>query len=80
METRAPVLVIEKSLVADSGGPGRHRGGLGVRARIRKLRDDGLPTLFSRLSEGVGIRNEGLFGGRPGGDVRRRGAEPPMAT
>ena len=34
METRAPVLVLEKTLVADSGGPGRHRGGLGVRTRI----------------------------------------------
>jgi len=35
-----------------------------------KLRDDGLPTLFSVYPEGVGIRNEGLFGGRPGGDAR----------
>ncbi len=70
METRAPVLVIEKSLVADSGGAGRHRGGLGVRTRVRKLHDDGLPTLFSVYPEGVGVRNDGLFGGRPGGDVR----------
>jgi len=70
METRAPVLVIEKSLVADSGGAGRHRGGLGVRTRVRKLHDDGLPTLFSVYPEGVGVSNEGLFGGRPGGEVR----------
>ena len=70
METRAPVLVIEKSLIADSGGPGRRRGGLGVRTRLRKLHDDGLPTLFSIYPEGVGIAPQGLFGGRPGGGVR----------
>ena len=34
METRAPVLVLEKSFVPDSGGPGRFRGGLGVRTRL----------------------------------------------
>jgi 5-oxoprolinase (ATP-hydrolysing)/N-methylhydantoinase A len=69
METRAPVLVLEKSLVTDSGGPGRHRGGLGVRTRLRKLYDDGLPTLFSVYPEGVGVETEGLFAGRAGGGV-----------
>jgi 5-oxoprolinase (ATP-hydrolysing)/N-methylhydantoinase A len=69
METRAPVLVIEKSLVADSGGPGRQRGGLGVRTRLRKLHDDGRPTLFSVYPEGVGVTPLGLFGGLPGGAV-----------
>jgi 5-oxoprolinase (ATP-hydrolysing)/N-methylhydantoinase A len=69
MESRAPVLVIEKSLVTDSGGPGRMRGGLGVRTRLRKLHDDGRPTLFSVYPEGVGITPAGLFGGRPGGAV-----------
>ncbi|MCC6716347.1 MAG: hydantoinase B/oxoprolinase family protein [Acetobacteraceae bacterium] len=69
METRAPVLVLEKSLVADTGGPGRQRGGLGTRTRIRKLHDDGLPTLFSVYPEGVGINPPGLFGGLSGGDV-----------
>jgi len=70
MEVRAPVLVLEKSYVTDSGGPGRHRGGLGVRTRLRKLHDDGLPTLTSVYPEGVGVTIEGLAGGRPGGDVR----------
>ena len=69
METRAPVLVLEKALIADTGGPGRHRGGLGTRTRIRKLHDDGLPTLFSVYPEGVGVKPAGLFGGLPGGDV-----------
>ena len=69
METRAPVLVLEKSLITDTGGPGRQRGGLGTRTRIRKLHDDGLPTLFSVYPEGVGINPPGLFGGHSGGDV-----------
>jgi 5-oxoprolinase (ATP-hydrolysing)/N-methylhydantoinase A len=70
METRAPVLVIEKSLIADSGGPGRRRGGLGVRTRLRKLHDDGRPTLFSVYPEGVNVAPAGLDGGHPGGGAR----------
>jgi 5-oxoprolinase (ATP-hydrolysing)/N-methylhydantoinase A len=64
------VLVVEKTLVIDSGGAGKHRGGLGVRTRLRKLHDDGLPTLFSVYPEGAGIATDGLFGGHPGGGVR----------
>ena len=70
MEARAPVLVLEKSFVTDSGGPGAHRGGLGVRTRLRKLYDDGLPTLASVYPEGVGVTVTGLHGGLPGGGVR----------
>ena len=70
MEARAPVLVLEKSFVTDSGGAGRHRGGCGVRTRLRKLYDDGLPMLASVYPEGVGVTVEGLHGGLPGGGVR----------
>ena len=70
MEARAPVLVVEKSFVTDSGGAGEHRGGCGVRTRLRKLHDDGLPTLASVYPEGVGVTVEGLHGGLPGGSVR----------
>ncbi|MBV9054377.1 MAG: hydantoinase B/oxoprolinase family protein, partial [Hyphomicrobiales bacterium] len=70
MESRAPVLVLEKTLIVDSGGAGRERGGLGTRVRIRKLYDDGLPTLFSVYPEGVDMAPEGLFGGEPGGAAR----------
>jgi len=66
-ETRVPVLVLEKSYVTDSGGPGRHRGGLGQRVRIRKLEDDGQATIVSLYPEGVAIETPGLFGGAPGG-------------
>jgi 5-oxoprolinase (ATP-hydrolysing)/N-methylhydantoinase A len=65
-EQRVPVLVIEKAYVPDSGGPGRHRGGLGQRVTLRKLYGDGLPTLASVYPEGVGIQVPGLFGGKPG--------------
>ncbi len=70
LESRAPVLVLEKSLVPDSGGPGRRRGGLGVRTRLRKLTNDGLPTLVSVYPEGVGVVAPGLAGGGAGGPVR----------
>lgn len=70
METRAPVLVVEKALIADSGGPGRRRGGLGVRTRLRKLHDDRRPTLFSVYPEGVKVAPAGLDHGHPGGGAR----------
>jgi 5-oxoprolinase (ATP-hydrolysing)/N-methylhydantoinase A len=69
-ETRSPVLVVEKSLVVDSGGAGQHRGGLGTRTRMRKLHDDGLPTQASVAAEGVGVDSPGLFGGLQGGAAR----------
>src|SRR2546427_302630 len=69
-ETRTPVLVLEKGLVADTGGAGRHRGGLGQIVRVRKLFHDGQPTLASLHPDGVMTRTPGLFGGRPGGAVR----------
>jgi 5-oxoprolinase (ATP-hydrolysing) len=72
METRAPVLVLEKSFVIDSGGAGKHRGGCGVRTRLRKLYDDGLAMLMSVYPEGVGVTVEGLHGGLHGGDVHGR--------
>lgn len=69
-EQRVPVLVEEKAYVPDSGGPGRHRGGLGQRVSVRKLTGDGLPTLASVYPEGVGIAVAGLFGGKPGRSAR----------
>ncbi len=68
-EARAPLLVVAKSYVADSGGPGRQRGGLGQVLRVRKLLDDGRPALASVYPEGVAVRQHGLFGGQPGGDT-----------
>jgi 5-oxoprolinase (ATP-hydrolysing)/N-methylhydantoinase A len=65
-EVRIPVLVLEKTFAADSGGPGRARGGLGSRIRFRKLDDDGLDMLAAIFPEGYGVAQPGLFGGRSG--------------
>jgi 5-oxoprolinase (ATP-hydrolysing) len=70
LEIRAPVLVLEKTLVTDSGGAGRLRGGLGTRTSLRKLYNDGLPTQFSIYPEGVGIATAGLCGGHAGTGAR----------
>ena len=67
MESRAPILVEEKALVADTGGAGRHRGGLGQRVVFRKLVADGRMTLASVFPEGVNNPIPGLFGGQHGG-------------
>ena len=69
-ETRTPILVLEKNYVPDTGGPGRHRGGLGQIVRVRKLHDDGRPALAGLHPDGVLTRTAGLFGGRAGGPVR----------
>jgi 5-oxoprolinase (ATP-hydrolysing)/N-methylhydantoinase A len=68
-ETRTPLLVLDKSYVADSGGAGCRRGGLGQVVRLRKLSDDDGPTLASVYPEGVAVNTPGLFGGKPGGET-----------
>ena len=65
-EARVPVLVEEKTFLADSGGAGETRGGLGQRVRFRKLHDDGLPTLAALFPEGAKAVLPGLAGGHAG--------------
>lgn len=76
-ETRTPLVVEAKELVPDSGGAGRHRGGLGQRVSVRKLHDDGRPVQIGLLPQGVRTDIPGLFGGRPGrrGAIRLSGVE-----
>jgi 5-oxoprolinase (ATP-hydrolysing) len=69
-ESRVPIMIVEKSLVTDSGGAGRYRGGLGTRTRLRKLHDDGQVAFMSVYPEGAGVDAPGLFGGRQGGTAR----------
>ena len=69
-ESRVPVLVLEKAYMADSGGAGEHRGGLGQRVRVRRLVADGQTTLMSVYPEGVGLSPAGLFAGAPGGSAK----------
>ncbi|MGI4943905.1 MAG: hydantoinase B/oxoprolinase family protein, partial [Janthinobacterium lividum] len=65
-EARVPVLVEEKGFVADTGGAGQFRGGLGQRVRFRKLHEDSLPTLAALFPEGARAALPGLAGGEPG--------------
>jgi 5-oxoprolinase (ATP-hydrolysing) len=65
-ESRTPMLVECKELIPDSGGPGRHRGGLGQRVRVRKLHDDGQRALMGVHPQGMVVATPGLFGGQPG--------------
>jgi 5-oxoprolinase (ATP-hydrolysing)/N-methylhydantoinase A len=79
LETRAPILVLEKSYIADTAGPGRQRGGLGQVIRARKLFDDDRPAQVGLYPSGVLVQTEGLFGGRagilPGAAVRNASGE-----
>jgi N-methylhydantoinase B len=64
LELKAPVLVEERALWPDSGGPGKYRGGLGVKTTIRSLVD-------GRWNAGppghrTGYAPWGLRGGLPG--------------
>jgi N-methylhydantoinase B len=47
-EAKYPVMVESLSLIADSGGPGRHRGGLGVEMVVAALSDFNVNTSIER--------------------------------
>ena len=62
-ETRFPFRTLSYGLVTDSGGPGRHRGGLAVRRDLEVLAPEVTASaMFDRVERGAW----GLFGGRPG--------------
>jgi N-methylhydantoinase B len=61
-EAMHPVRVERWELIADSAGPGTHRGGCGVRKDIRVLADG----RFNNLADRHRFPPWGLFGGRPG--------------
>ena len=73
-EHRYPLLTNEYRLVPDSGGAGRHRGGLATQRTLRVLADE---ITFSALFDRCKIAPAGMFGGAPGGTsdllVRRSG-------
>jgi N-methylhydantoinase B len=64
IETEYPLIVESYELIPDSGGPGRSRGGLGLR---RVLRPRGHVAQFSGQGERFLNPPWGLFGGEPGG-------------
>jgi N-methylhydantoinase B/oxoprolinase/acetone carboxylase alpha subunit len=65
-ETRYPLRVLEYSLIEDSGGPGRMRGGLGTRRILRVAAGAQVTVnaLFDRTKPGFGAY--GLDGGHKG--------------
>jgi 5-oxoprolinase (ATP-hydrolysing)/N-methylhydantoinase A len=70
IESRIPVVVLEKSIVPDSGGIGEYRGGCGQRVRLRRLHDDGHPVFINVYPEGPNVTTDGMKGGGPGGSTR----------
>jgi N-methylhydantoinase B len=61
-EARWPFLVERLGLAVDSGGPGRHRGGLGYEKHIRMLRD----AHFMSIADRSRLACWGVAGGRAG--------------
>ncbi len=62
-ERRCPLLFKEWTLDTDSGGPGKYRGGLGVRKRILLTRGT---ARLSALGDREKYPSPGIFGGKPG--------------
>lgn len=84
IETEYPLLVEEYSLVPDSGGAGRYRGGAGLRRVVRPVDHD---CSFNGVGERFRHQPWGLFGGKAGasgrfflreatGEARRLGDKP----
>ena len=63
LENEYPLVVDEYSLIADSGGAGQWRGGMGIARQIRALDDE---TFCYASSEGTIIPADGVFGGGKG--------------
>jgi len=74
IELEHPEIRVEKyELIPDSGGPGKYRGGLGIRRDIRFLRG---PGYLSTRSDAQKIPPRGVLGGKDGTPARyflRRG-------
>lgn len=62
-ESRNPIVIERVELITDSGGAGRHRGGLGVRKDVRMLADD---VILTNLTDRQRVHPYGLNGGRAG--------------
>jgi len=81
IEMEYPLLVESYGFVADSGGAGKYRGGLGLRRVVRPV---GHTMTFSGQGERFVNRPWGLFGGGSGGTGKfvklSGGAEVPLPT
>ena len=66
LENKFPLHVEFSRLGTDSGGPGKHRGGLGMRRALRLTRGT---AKYSLLSDGAMMPPFGIFGGESGAPV-----------
>ncbi|MBI4608774.1 MAG: hydantoinase B/oxoprolinase family protein [Candidatus Rokubacteria bacterium] len=66
-EASHPIIVERFELIRDSAGPGKYRGGCGVRRDMKFLAREGK---FTNLTERQRLAPYGLFGGRPGAKGR----------
>tara|TARA_B110000467_G_scaffold98001_1_gene88637 strand:- start:117 stop:989 length:873 start_codon:yes stop_codon:yes gene_type:complete len=66
LENRFPLHIEWAQLGLDSGGPGRHRGGLGMRRALRLTRGT---AAYSLLSDGAIMPPFGIHGGETGAPV-----------
>ena len=70
VETETPLLCLGRRFIADSGGGGRWRGGMGEEIIMTTASDADVDTSKTLLVSGAGGRlrypPEGLFGGSPG--------------
>jgi N-methylhydantoinase B len=73
MEVEFPVRIERYELIADSGGPGRFRGGLGVRRDIRMLGEGGTVALRSARQKFAAQGRDGGLAGTLGAFMRNPG-------
>jgi N-methylhydantoinase B len=82
-ELETPIRFERRELIADSGGAGRWRGGLGEELAFSAFDDGRLdpdtPVVLSGSAGRMRFAPEGLFGGRPGsrGRIRQRRRDHP---
>jgi len=72
-ESDTPLIIEKRELLADSGGPGRTKGGVGKRVVFRVPDDSYAPIPPVNLAMQSGRYTyppEGLFGGKPGAKAR----------
>ena len=67
IEMEYPLMVESYGFVEDSGGPGQHRGGMGLRRVVRPV---GHTMIFNGQGERFTNRPWGIFGGGSGGTGR----------
>jgi N-methylhydantoinase B len=86
-ETETPVLIERRELLADSGGAGQWRGGLGEEFVLRAFPggdvDPGKPIVLSGSAGRMRFPPQGLFGGQPGARCRillNDTASPPTSS